>query len=285
MAEEIRGSYKDIADAIRAKKGSENEMTPAEMPAEIASITTGITPTGTLNITTNGQRDVTNYANVDVNVPSTADINGTIFMPVSGTGEFSCGIGGNYDTEDGRVNIGFHPTIDSSTNMLKLAYWDLEYEQYGETGMVDVGLTRLLPDFKVSYSFDGSSWQNNTPSSGRCDAFIPAQENLIDSSSFYSASTSGSENEDAANYYAMSVILYVPNDYDDPSYFETAWNSLCHVADSYNSDSVTFRRDLHVYDTPCDGNEANHIGTIEVSQTILKSTIQAKFSGEGGDGS
>lgn len=66
MAEVIRGSYKDIADAIRAKKGTSNEMTPAEMPAEIGSI---IKPTGTKSITENGEGiDVTAYAAVDVDV-------------------------------------------------------------------------------------------------------------------------------------------------------------------------------------------------------------------------
>lgn len=66
MAEVIRGSYKDIADAIRAKKGTSNEMTPAEMPAEIGSI---IKPTGTKSITENGTGiDVTEYASVDVDV-------------------------------------------------------------------------------------------------------------------------------------------------------------------------------------------------------------------------
>ena len=65
-----RNNYKDIADAIRAKKQSSNDMTPLEMPSEIESIPTGITPTGTLEITENGEGiDVTTYAAVDVAVP------------------------------------------------------------------------------------------------------------------------------------------------------------------------------------------------------------------------
>lgn len=66
----IKKNYKDIADSIRTKKGTSNEMSPSEMPAEIASIPTGITPTGTKEITTNGTHDVANYASASVSVPN-----------------------------------------------------------------------------------------------------------------------------------------------------------------------------------------------------------------------
>lgn len=58
----------DIANSIRTKKGTTGTINAQNFSSEIASIETGITPTGSIDITSNGTVDVTNYASANVNV-------------------------------------------------------------------------------------------------------------------------------------------------------------------------------------------------------------------------
>lgn len=77
---------KDIADAIRSKKGVSTTYKPSDMPSAIESISGGgVTPTGTINITTNGTHDVTNYASASVAVPQGTTPTGTINIATNGT--------------------------------------------------------------------------------------------------------------------------------------------------------------------------------------------------------
>lgn len=66
-------NIQNIANAIRAKNGSDETYITSEMAAAISAIQTGsgsggITPTGSIDITENGTFDVTNYASAIVNV-------------------------------------------------------------------------------------------------------------------------------------------------------------------------------------------------------------------------
>ncbi|MBO5883878.1 MAG: leucine-rich repeat domain-containing protein [Clostridia bacterium] len=74
-AKEVQGIYsikkstlKGIADSIREKKGTSENILVSDFANEIGSIETGITPSGTIEVTENGTHDVTEYANVAVNV-------------------------------------------------------------------------------------------------------------------------------------------------------------------------------------------------------------------------
>ena len=72
--------YKNIANAIRTKTGTENKYKPGEMAAAIRGITTGSTAYGTLTIRTNTPEnetvDVANFASVIVDVPASAVVSG-----------------------------------------------------------------------------------------------------------------------------------------------------------------------------------------------------------------
>lgn len=57
----LTDTFSDIADAIRAKTGRSATMTPAEMPAEIGSISTG-------SKNTKIQDGLTNKINIDMSV-------------------------------------------------------------------------------------------------------------------------------------------------------------------------------------------------------------------------
>ena len=58
-----------IANAIRSKTGGSSSLTLTQMATEIANISTGSTPTGTININSNGTYDVSGKASAVVAVP------------------------------------------------------------------------------------------------------------------------------------------------------------------------------------------------------------------------
>ncbi len=65
---DLTSLLKAIANAIRSKKGTINNINAQNFPNEISSIKVGITPSGTKSITSNGTYDVTYYANANVDV-------------------------------------------------------------------------------------------------------------------------------------------------------------------------------------------------------------------------
>ena len=67
-ADNLNAVLQDTANAIKTKKGSQAAICPRDFADQVASIPTGITPTGTKYITTNGDHDVSAYANANVNV-------------------------------------------------------------------------------------------------------------------------------------------------------------------------------------------------------------------------
>ena len=62
----IDSVFADIANSIRAKKGTTNPIQPINMAEEIDDIVTGITPSGKINITNTEEINVTNYETAQV---------------------------------------------------------------------------------------------------------------------------------------------------------------------------------------------------------------------------
>lgn len=100
----LKAVFTDTADAIREKEGSTGKISPLDFADRIKAISTGIEPTGTINIAQNGTYDVTEYASavVDVagsssspklNAPTISWTNGTDILTTSFPSS-----NGDYDT-------------------------------------------------------------------------------------------------------------------------------------------------------------------------------------------
>lgn len=76
ISSEITRISDNISDAYTAANAKGATMPVSQnsdnLASTIATIQTGVTPTGTISITSNGTHDVTNYATADVNVPTVA---------------------------------------------------------------------------------------------------------------------------------------------------------------------------------------------------------------------
>lgn len=65
----LNAVFTDTANAIRAKKSSQAQISPLDFADEIASIPTGTTPSGTIELRENGSYNVKQYAEAWVDIP------------------------------------------------------------------------------------------------------------------------------------------------------------------------------------------------------------------------
>ena len=97
----LKAVLQDTADAIKLKKGTSAKICPRDFADEIGDISTGITPTGTINITENGSDiDVTQYASANVSVSGYPEPSGEIAI----------------------TNVGYHNVKDYATANVHVPY-------------------------------------------------------------------------------------------------------------------------------------------------------------------
>lgn len=94
----LENFLQDVSDSIKAKKGIETKLKPENFDTEINSISTGIEPTGSLEVTDNGTFDVSDKASVLVNVEKGVFPSGNLEITESGTFDVT-------DKESVTVNI------------------------------------------------------------------------------------------------------------------------------------------------------------------------------------
>lgn len=100
----LKAVFTDTANAIREKEGSTDKISPLDFADRIASISTGIEPTGTMDIAQNGTYDVTNYAKAVVSVAGSTNspaLNAPTISWTNGTDVLTTSFpssNGDYDT-------------------------------------------------------------------------------------------------------------------------------------------------------------------------------------------
>lgn len=150
-------SLQDIADSIRAKNGTQNTYKPGEMAAAIDALpSSGITPSGTLEITANGTYDVTNYASAEVDVPtgSTPVIN-SLSVTANGTYIAPTGVDGYSPVT---VNVPSGGGSDLPNGYTQLDYIESDGAQYINLDYCAGALTRVILDY-MNLKATGVSFQ------------------------------------------------------------------------------------------------------------------------------
>lgn len=114
----LTDKLKAIANAIRAKTGKSGALSLDQMVTEIGGITTGITPTGTVNITTNGTHNVTDYASANVNVPSSGITpSGTKDITANGTYDVTSFASVNVNVPSGETPVSIVRTLNITSKL------------------------------------------------------------------------------------------------------------------------------------------------------------------------
>jgi len=139
--------FTDTANAIRAKKQSVEEISPLDFADEVASIETGITPTGTKTITSNGIHDVTNYASADVQVEGYVPETWGLYWA---TGDWGSGEGEWYQLELNDDQYYYYKYMSGST------YGDIGpfMEYHLSDGLYQVGPDGIFTPEEGAYRID-----------------------------------------------------------------------------------------------------------------------------------
>lgn len=244
----------NIANAIREKTSKTDKIYPSEMDEEIASISTGIVPTGNINISTNGSHDVTNYATATVNIdteshpPITVNITQSEHQTITVTPSKSFGSlssSGNVSCPTGLI-LTAKVTPDSGYQAGTLNQTTINNAQWGNTYTFSATAATVIPMVTVNFIVEWIG-DNNNANNTRFDREYKIYESQLYSTNSSTIPLNSSNNWTySENLKANTTYYCLPPVPPNPNYTGSSISSFT----TSSEDNQTITLATYTYSAP-----------------------------------